>query len=428
MLDIRVVRESQKIFEKDLKKRNQAEKIPWLESLVEKDKEYRKILQETEVLRAKKNKAVLEIQELKGKKNPVEQKIEEAKKIPLKLKELDEKLAILKQECENYLMRLPNLLHESVPIGKDESDNVVVRTGGKKPKSSFEIMHHGEFAKKLGGADFERAAKISGAGFFFLKGDLARFELALARLAIDLLAKKGYALVFPPILMKRKPYESVTELEQFKDVIYKAEGEDLYLIATSEHPMAAMFGDEILEEKELPIKLCGYSVCFRKEVGKRGLDERGFFRVHQFNKVEQFVFCSQEQSWKFLEEMVGNAEELLKKLGLHYQVVNVCTGDIGAVAAKKYDINTWSPREEKFIETMSVSNCTDYQSIGLGIKVRKKGGEKEFVHTLNGTMVATSRLLRVLLETFQEKNRGLKVPVALQKYMDGKKEIKENRQ
>ena len=206
--------------------------------------------------------------------------------------------------------------------------------------------------------------------------------------------------------------------------MYKIDGEDLYLIATSEHPMAAMYSGEILSEEELPIKLCGVSPCFRREVGKHGLDERGLFRVHQFNKVEQFVFCKPQESSKLLEELVSNAENFLKKLEIPFQTTNVCTGDIGTVAAKKYDINGWSPREKKFIELMSISNCTSYQSRRLGIKYRQKGLDKDYVHTLNGTMVATARLLRLILENYQTKDGRLGVPKALRPYMGGKREIK----
>jgi len=306
----------------------------------------------------------------------------------------------------------------------EDVENVVVKKTTKPKKPKFELKHHGQLAVSLGVADFERAVKISGNGFFYLKGDLALLDLALQRYAIDILLKKGFTLVQPPLLMRKKPYEGVVSLDDFEDVMYKVENEDLYLIATSEHPLAAMYQGEILEEKQLPIKYAGLSPCFRREVGKRGLDERGFFRVHQFNKIEQFVFCKPEESWKLFEEIAKNAEDFMKGLKIPYEKVNVCTGDIGIIAAKKYDINGWSPREGKFIELMSCSNCTSYQARRLGIRYRKKDGEKETVHTLNNTMVATTRMLRAIIENYQTKKGTIKVPIVLQKYMGKVKEIK----
>jgi len=421
MLDIRVVRENPQLIESNLKKRNDFEKIKWLNDLLKKDADFRELLQKAELLRQKRNQLTKEVEKLKREKKPVKKAIEEAKKIPELIKKAEEKAKALKEKVDFYLLRLPNLLHESVPLGKDESDNPVVGSWGQPRKPSFKLKHHGMLAAELGVADFERAVKISGEGFFFLKGDLALMDFAVQRLAIDLLRDKGFTLVQPPFLMRKEPYEGVTELSDFEKVMYKVEGEDLYLIATSEHPIAAMHSKEILSENELPIKLAGVSSCFRREVGKHGLDERGLFRVHQFNKIEQFVFCRPEDSWEIHKELLSNAEELLKKLDIPFNVTNICTGDIGFVAAKKYDVNGWSPREEKFFELMSVSNCTAYQSTRLGIKYRKKNGEKEFVHTLNASGLATTRLFPAILEQFQNKDGSVDVPKALQKYTGFKK-------
>lgn len=418
MLDINLIRTDPKAVEESLRKRQDKEKITWLKNLIEKDKQWRSLKQDLDKLRQRRNV-------LSG--TFVESNLKEAKGVAAKIKENESKSNALKEKINNYLMRLPNILHESVPFGKDDSDNKVVKKHGKPKKPGFEIKHHGQLAAELGIADFERAVKISGNGFFYLKGELALLDFALQRYAIDLLAKKGFTLIQPPFLMRKKPYEGVVSLDDFEDVMYKVEGEDLYLIATSEHPMAAMYQGEILEEKQLPIKYAGISACFRKEVGKHGLDERGFFRVHQFNKVEQFVFCKPEQSWKHFEQIAKNAEDLMKGLKIPYEKTNVCTGDIGIIAAKKYDINAWSPREKKFIELMSCSHCTDYQARRLGIRYRKKDGSKEVVHTLNNTMVATTRMLRILIENYQTKKGTIKVPTVLQKYMNGLKEIKEGK-
>jgi len=424
LLDITLVRKNPKAIEASLRKRHDSEKITWLKSLIEKDKNLRSLKQEIDKLRQKRNLASgLIAREAQAGKD-VSSKKKEAKAIPLQIREKESEMAVLKEQVDSYLMKLPNILHDTVPFGKDDSGNVVVARHGKPKKPSFELQHHGKIAASLDAADFERAVKISGNGFFYLKGGLALLDLALQSYAIDILLKKGFTLVQPPFLMRRKPYEGVVSLDDFEDVMYKVEGEDLYLIATSEHPMAAMYQGEILDEKQLPIKYAGLSPCFRKEVGKHGLDERGFFRVHQFNKIEQFVFCRPEDSWKLFEEIAKNSETLLNGLGIPFEKTNVCTGDIGIIAAKKYDLNGWSPREGKYIELMSCSNCTDYQARRLAIKYRKKNGEKELVHTINNTMVATTRMLRVLIENYQTKQGTIKVPKVLQKYMSGLKEIK----
>ncbi len=416
MLDINLIRENPELVEENLRKRQDKEKLVWLKDLVEKDKQWRGLKQAIDKLRQRKNDLS---------KSFNKSQIAEAKNISAQIKENEARLFQLKEKTNYYLMRLPNTLHESVPVGKGEEDNVVIRNGSRPKKPAFPIKHHGQLAAQLNLADFERAVKISGTGFFFLKGSLALLDIALQRFAIDLLLKKGFTLIQPPILMRRNPYEGATDLEDFEKVMYKTEGEDLYLIATSEHPMAAMHQNEILEEKQLPIKLAGVSACFRREIGKHGLDERGFFRVHQFNKIEQFVFCKPKESLKLHEALLKNAEEVMRKLQIPYTVTNVCTGDIGTVAAKKYDVNGWSPREKKYIELMSCTNCTSYQAARLGTRYRKKDGSKEFVHTLNATMVATTRTLRCIIENYQTKKGTIKVPKALQPYMNKVKEIKQ---
>jgi seryl-tRNA synthetase len=243
--------------------------------------------------------------------------------------------------------------------------------------------------------------------------------MALMNFAIETLTNKGYTLIEPPCLMKREPYEGVTALGDFADVLYKIENEDLYLIATSEHPMAAMHMNEVLKQEDLPLKLAGVSTCFRKEAGAHGKDTRGIFRTHQFNKIEQFIFCTPEQSWQMHEELARNAEELLQKLELPYRMVNVCTGDIGTVAAKKYDFEAWMPAQSAYREVISCSNCTDYQARRLGIRYREKEGAppKGFVHTLNSTAIATGRTIVAILENNQQEDGTIRVPAALRKYM-----------
>jgi len=275
----------------------------------------------------------------------------------------------------------------------------------------------------------ERAGKISGARFFYLKNQVAQLDMALMRFAIEELTKKGYTPIVPPYLMNHEAYEGVTALGDFADVLYKVENEDLYLIATSEHPMAAMYMNEVLKEQDMPLKLAGISTCFRKEAGAHGKDTRGIFRTHQFNKIEQFIFCKPEDATKLHEELLQNAEELLQKLELPYRVVNVCTGDIGTVAAKKYDIEAWMPAQNGYREVVSCSNCTDYQGRRLGTRYREKEGAptKGFVHTLNSTAVATGRTIVAILENNQQEDGTIKIPIVLRKYMGDKEKIDKKR-
>jgi len=322
-------------------------------------------------------------------------------------------------------MRLPNILHESVPVGKDDSENAEIKRVGTPRTFDFEVKNHGQLASEQGWADFERAAKTSGAGFYFLKGNLVLLDMALQRYAIDLLVRKGFTPVIPPYMINRTSYEGVTDLGDFEKVMYKIDGDDAYLIATSEHPIGAMYQDEIFEEKDLPLRLAGISPCFRREIGAHGLDTKGLFRVHQFTKVEQFVYCMPEDSWQIHEELLANAEEIFQGLGLPYRVVNICTGDIGTVAAKKYDIEAWMPREGAYKEVVSCSNCTTYQAVRLNIKVRDKSDfeSKQHLHTLNSTAIATSRVIRAILENFQDADGTVTVPEVLVPYMNGQKTL-----
>ncbi|GAI72440.1 unnamed protein product, partial [marine sediment metagenome] len=281
------------------------------------------------------------IAQQRSKKKQARAKMVEVKKLAKQAKRLEVEAEKNRHKAMTARMGIPNLLDRSVPVGRDESGNVELRKVGKKPRFGFKPRNHVEIAEGLGLADFARGAKIAGAGFYYLKNELVRLDYALQKFAIDFLTKKGYTLIEPPYMIRRRPYEGVTDLSDFELVTYKVDGEDAYLIATSEHPMGAMFMEEVLERKDLPIKLCGVSTCFRKEIGTHGKYTKGLFRVHQFNKIEQFIFCHPEDSWRLHEELQKNSEELYKKLGLHYRVVNICTGDIGTLATKKYDIEVW---------------------------------------------------------------------------------------
>ena len=404
----------------------QTNRVGRLDERLELDKEYRSALQESELLRKERNELTDEINRLMAQKKEFKPKIAQAKTLPAKIKDAESKAAPLKEKIDWYLMRLPNILHGSVPAGKDDSQNVVVREFGTPKKPSKDLPPHGELLEKGGWADFTRGTKVAGAGFYFLKGDFALLEMSLMRYAIDKLSSKGYSPIVPPFLMNRAAYEGVTDLGDFENVMYKIDSDDLYLIATSEHPMAAMYKDEIFAGQDLPVKMIGISPCFRREIGKHGIDTRGIFRVHQFYKIEQFVYCRPEDSWKIHEELIKNAEEIFKEIGLAYRVVNICTGDIGTVAAKKYDLEVWMAREEKYREAVSCSNCTSYQAVRSNVKYRKADGTKDYAHTLNSTAVATTRALRAIVETYYE-DGVLKVPRVLQPYMNGKKELLANR-
>ncbi len=420
MLDIKLIREHPETVKKNLKKRKEDDKIKWVEDLLKHDKRWRELIQKTNDLRRKRNVITQEIAQLKKKKKDVKTKMKEVKAIPGQIKKLEAQANDYGKKAKTILMKLPNILHESVPYGKDENDNVVIRTWGKPPKFYFKPKNHMEIALDLGLIDAERAAKIAGAGFYYFKKELVLLDLAIQRFAIKHLMKKGYTLIEPPFMIRKKPYEGVTDLSDFELVTYRVEGEDLFLIATSEHPMAAMFMDEILNKQDLPIKFVGVSPCFRKEIGTHGKYTKGLFRMHQFNKVEQFIFCLPEQSWKLHEELQKNCEELYQALGLHYRVVNVCTGDIGTIAAKKFDTEVWMA-DEKFREVGSNSNCTDYQARRLNTRFREKEGQApiEFVHTLNNTALATSRTMMAILEQFQQKDGSVIIPEVLKPFMNG---------
>lgn len=424
MLDIKLIREHPEIVKQNLEKRKDKEKINWLLKLIQLDKRYLKLKQNVEILRSQRNTASHEINELQKQGKDIKAKVKQIKEIPRLIEENEVKLQKAKEEIDYYMMRLPNILHESVPYGEDNNDNKEIRKWGVIPKFNFELKSHSELIESLEIGDFKKASEVSGAGFYYMSGKLSLLNLALMQFAIDHLVKKGFQLVIPPLMLNKKAYEGVTDLADFENVMYKIENEDLYLIATSEHPIAALFMNEIIPEDKLPIKICGISPCFRKEIGSHGVDTRGLFRVHQFWKIEQFIFCKPEDSWKYHEKLQKNSEELYQLLKIPHRVVNICTGDIGIIAAKKYDIEAWFPRQKEYKEVGSNSNCTEYQSRRLNIKFIDKGN-RAFVHTLNNTAIATSRALVAILENYQQKDGSIKIPEVLHKYT-GFKEIKKD--
>ena len=429
MLDIKLIRENPELVKNNLEKRGNPETTQMLEDLIAVDKEWRFNLTKLNELHHQRKQVTIEIAKLKKAGKEADSEVERAEDIDEKITRIEKQVTQQEQKTHDYLMQLPNLLDESVPLGKDSNDNVQVKTWGTIPKFNFPIKNHIDLALDLDQIDMERAGKISGARFFYLKNQVAQLDMALMSFAIEELTKNGYTPIIPPYLMKREAYEGVTALGDFADVLYKVENEDLYLIATSEHPMAAMYMNEVLKEQDMPLKLAGISTCFRKEAGAHGKDTRGIFRTHQFNKIEQFIFCKPEDSTKLVEELLQNAEDLLQKLELPYRVVNVCTGDIGTVAAKKYDIEAWMPAQNGYREVVSCSNCTNYQARRLGIRYREKEGAppKGFVHTLNSTAIATGRTIVAILENNQQQDGTINIPKALRKYMGNLEKIDRKR-
>ncbi len=416
MLDIKLIREKPELVLDNIAKRNEPDKVQMVHDLIELDKEKREVIQETEQLKKKRNTLTKKISELKKDGKDASSTMREVKELPQKIKEMDDNLEALEHKCKNLLYRIPNLLHDSVPAGKDDSENKEVKKWGEK-NFTFEPKDHLTVAEGLEVIDMERAAKVAGHGFYYLKGKLAILEQAIIKFALDALVKKGFTVIYPPLMLRREAYEGVVDLKDFEDVMYKNEDEELYFIATSEHPMAAMYMNETLLKDRLPIKFAGISPCFRKEVGAHGKYTKGLFRVHHFNKIEQFVFSDPKDSWKIHEELQRNSEELYEALGIPYRVVNVCTGDIGLIAAKKYDTE-FLMADGNYREIGSNSNCTDYQARRLNVKYREKEGQSPagFVHTLNNTALPTSRAMVAILENYQQEDGTVKVPKVLVPY------------
>lgn len=419
MLDIRFIRDNTDLIRANLKLRRDKDKLKDFELLLEMDEKIRVLMREIQDQRTRRNKLSREIGELKKSGQDSSKLEKQVNKVNDEIKSLESEKDAIQANLNRIQMSIPNILHESVPYGKDEEDNEVLREWGGKPNFDFQYHSHVDLLETLGVGDIPRAAKIAGSRFYYLKNELVLLDIAMQQMALEMLLEKGYTPIYPPFMMRRTPYEGVTDLADFEDVMYKIEGEDLYLIATSEHPISAMYMGEVFEPNDLPIKLAGVSACFRKEAGSHGKDTKGIFRVHQFNKVEQYVFSHPDESWKIHEELIKNEEEYVQALKLPYRIVNVCTGDIGIVAAKKLDLEFWFPGQQKYREAGSCSNCTAYQATRLNIKYRlKKGGtEKAYLHTLNSTMMANPRTMVAILENYQREDGSVKIPSALLKYL-----------
>lgn len=382
------------------------------------------LITKTQMLRRQKNLLSETIASKKKSKQDATFELGEMKQVSALLDQTESEATQIEVKFNQLMMTLPNLLHETVPVGKDEKDNVVVHQNGEIMRPSFNPKDHIDLATTLDLLDLNRAAKVSGARFYFLKNELVKMNQALINFALDFLLERNYILIQPPYMIRKEPMVGSVILNDFEDVIYKIEDEDIYMIGTSEHAIAGMHMDEILEGIKLPIRYAGFSSCFRKEAGAHGRDMKGIFRVHQFEKVEQFIYCRPEESWREHERMLALSEEFFKRLGIPYRVMLLCSGDMGKISAKTYDIEAWMAGQNAYREIVSCSNCLDYQARRLGIRFRDKTNEEtRLVHTLNSTLVATERTMVAILENFQTEKGSVEVPKVLQKYMGGLTEI-----
>ncbi|MED5486017.1 MAG: serine--tRNA ligase [Candidatus Thermoplasmatota archaeon] len=420
MLDISDFRDNANAIKADHDKRG----LPHdkINEVIKLDEEWRTAVYEQNLARKKRNDSAKLISDAKksGNKEKMNEILNEVKDLGNQIEEFDKLANGLKEKRDSIRMSIPNILHESVPIGDDDEGNSLHSEFGSKPHFSFEPRTHNELLEMNNWAELPRAAKITGSRFYFLKGDLARLEMALQSYSVDFMIGKNFTLMHPPTMMNRKAYEGVTDLADFETVMYGIEPDGYYMIATSEHPLTAMYMDEIIEPSLLPIKLVGVSPCFRREVGAHGQSDKGIWRVHQFTKIEQIIISHPDESWDHHEKMLENCIELWNSLGIHYRVVNICTGDMGTVASRKYDLEAWLPGPKEYKEIVSCSNCTDYQANRLKMRYRTADGNSA-VHTLNSTAVATSRALVAIMEQYQLEDGRINIPEILQPYMGGQK-------
>jgi len=415
MLDPKLIKENPQIIQEMLNSRD----IEFdLDGLIDADKQRREFILKTDELRKKKNQVALEISQKKKAGEDTTIILDEMKKISKELSGLESSQEEIEKKYMRLALTIPNLVHQSVPIGKDNSANKEIKIWGKIPEFDFKVNDHIDISERLDLVDLERAAKVAGARFYYLKNDLVKLNQALIHYSLDFLAGKNYSLVQPPYMINHQSMEGAIITDDFEEVIYKIEDEDLYMIGTSEHAIAAMHSGEIIEGKDLPLRYAGVSPCFRKEAGAHGRDQKGIFRVHQFDKIEQFVFTRPEDSWKEHERMLAIAEEFYQNLEIPYKVMLLSSGDMGKISSKTYDIEAWMAGQNAYREVVSCSNCLDFQTRRLKIRYREKTNEETiYLHTLNSTLIATSRILVSIMENFQNKDGHIAIPTVLQKYM-----------
>lgn len=426
MLDMKFVRENPDIVKENIKKKFQDYKLPLVNEVLMEDKELRQTQQHADDLRANRKKISREIGKLmgQGKKEEAEEIKQQMAEIAHELTALEEKEIKLRESVTEKMMQIPNIIDDSVPIGKDDSENVELEKFGEPVVPDFEIPYHTEIMERLSGIDLDAARRVAGNGFYYLMGDIARLHSAILNYARDfMIDKKGFTYVIPPYMIRSSVVDGVMSFAEMEGMMYKIEGEDLYLIGTSEHSMIGKFKDTILEEKDLPYTYTSYSPCFRKEKGAHGIEERGVYRIHQFEKQEMIVVCKPEDSMEWFKKLYMNTVEFFRTLDIPVRTLECCSGDLADLKCKSVDVEAWSPRQKKYFEVGSCSNLTDAQARRLKIRVKGENGEKYFAHTLNNTCVAPPRMLIAFLENNLQADGSILIPEVLQPYMGGKKKI-----
>ena len=428
MLDIKFVRENPEKVKENIKKKFQDKKLVLVDEVIKLDDEYRKVKTEADNLRNDRNKISDEIGLLmkSGKKEEGLAKKEEVVKINERLADLEAKEDEYSKEIKERMYKIPNIVADDVPIGEDDSKNVEEKRYGDPVVPSYEIPYHADIMNSFNGLDKDAAGKVTGNGFYYLMGDIARLHSAILSYARDFMINKGFTYCIPPYMIRSAAVDGVMSFEEKEAMMYKIEGEDLYLIGTSEHSMIAKFKDQILKEEELPITMTSYSPCFRKEVGAHGIEERGVYRIHQFEKQEMIVVCKPEDSEDWYEKMYNYTIELFRSLDIPVRKLVCCTGDLADLKYRSCDVEAWSPRQKTYFEVGSCSNLTDAQARRLGIRYKDKDGNKTFAHTLNNTVVAPPRMLIAFLENNYQEDGSVKIPEVLWPYMGGKKVLVPN--
>ena len=426
MLDMKFVRENPDIVKENIKKKFQDYKLPLVNEVLMEDKELRQTQQHADDLRANRKKISKEIGKLmgQGKKEEAEEIKQQMAEIAHELTALEEKEIKLRESVTEKMMQIPNIIDDSVPIGKDDSENVELEKFGEPVVPDFEIPYHTEIMERLSGIDLDAARRVAGNGFYYLMGDIARLHSAILNYARDfMIDKKGFTYVIPPYMIRSSVVDGVMSFAEMEGMMYKIEGEDLYLIGTSEHSMIGKFKDTILEENDLPYTYTSYSPCFRKEKVAHGIEERGVYRIHQFEKQEMIVVCKPEESMEWFKKLYMNTVEFFRTLDIPVRTLECCSGDLADLKCKSVDVEAWSPRQKKYFEVGSCSNLTDAQARRLKIRVKGENGEKYFAHTLNNTCVAPPRMLIAFLENNLQADGSILIPEVLQPYMGGKKKI-----
>ena len=425
MLDIKFVRSNPDVVKENIKKKFQDEKLPLVDEVLELDQRNRDIKGEVEALRANKNKISKQIGACmaQGKKEEAEVLKQEVQKSAARIEELSAEEKEVEEKLKKNMMIIPNIIDPSVPIGKDDSENVEIEKFGEPVVPDFEIPYHTEIMESFDGIDLEAAGKVAGNGFYYLMGDIARLHSAVISYARDFMIDRGFTYCVPPFMIRSNLVTGVMSFAEMDAMMYKIEGEDLYLIGTSEHSMIGKFIDTMLDEGELPKTLTSYSPCFRKEKGAHGIEERGVYRIHQFEKQEMIVVCKPEESKKWYDVLWKNTVDLFRSLDIPVRTLECCSGDLADLKVKSCDVEAWSPRQKKYFEVGSCSNLGDAQARRLGIRVKGTDGNKYFAHTLNNTVVAPPRMLIAFLENNLQEDGSVRIPEVLRPYMGGKEKI-----